>query len=44
VRSVAVTWGAALDEPLRRAAPHHVVGSVAELDTLLAKLMEGQSP
>jgi pyrophosphatase PpaX len=41
VTSVAVTWGASSDEPLRSASPQHVVTSVAELDTLLAKLLDG---
>jgi len=38
VRSIAVTWGAAPHAVLAQASPSHLVGTVAELATLLAKL------
>ncbi|MCC6770676.1 MAG: HAD hydrolase-like protein [Gemmatimonadaceae bacterium] len=44
VTSIGVTWGASALEPLRRGEPQHVVGTVEELDALLAKLRAGFTP
>lgn len=44
VTSIGVTWGAAAPEPLRRGEPQHLVNTVGELDTLLAKLRAGFTP
>lgn len=44
VTSIAVTWGAAAEEPLREVAPKHVVSTVAELEVLLLQLRSTGTP
>ena len=44
VTSIGVTWGAASEAVLRTASPTHLVTSVTDLDSLLAKLRDGVHP
>lgn len=44
VTSIAVTWGAAAEGPLREVAPKHVVRTVTELEVLLLQLRSTRTP